>query len=180
MPFSASTSSILAYCYHDQTKDLPCILLGTARFTESSLCNHHRNTCERPVLLTEDLLAETHCIPVRHCVFDLPRFTWAEALADRIDPVPQEKNTILLSKICGVCVHHIGRHGPDLSCLFRRQSCGTLERRDRSDDSLQGISDFSGERRGIFLEVFETLSGKVLCHYEVKGNPHRWNGTGKP
>lgn len=170
----ASANSFLAYCYHDQTRGLTCLLLGTTHLADGSLAIITETPADDPVLLTADLLADIPCTPIRRGVFDLSRFVWAEALADKIDPLPQENDTILLSRICGICVHHRGRHGWRTCPAFPDGIPAELWNAE-TDPKIPcgaGIGFVRKEPR-LFLEVFDAASGKVLYRYEAKGNPLR-------
>ena len=170
----ASANSFLAYCYHDQTRGLTCLLLGTTHLADGSLAIITETPADDPVLLTADQLAEIPCTPIRRGVFDLSRFVWAEALADKIDPLPQENDTILLSRICGICVHHRGRHGWRTCPAFPDGIPAELWNAE-TDPKIPcgaGIGFVRKEPR-LFLEVFDAASGKVLYRYEAKGNPLR-------
>ncbi|MDR0980907.1 MAG: hypothetical protein LBL85_03905 [Methanocalculaceae archaeon] len=169
---ATAANSFLAYCYHDQTKGLPCLLLGTTRFADSSLTIITETPANDPVLLTEDLLAEIHCTPVRRGVFDLSRFIWAEALADRIDLISQENDTSLLSRICGVCVHHRGRSGWR-TCPAIPDGIPAELWNAETDPKIPCGKEigFVQKEPRLFLEVFDATSGKVIYRYEAEGDP---------
>ncbi|MDE2443750.1 MAG: hypothetical protein O0X49_05145 [Methanocorpusculum sp.] len=168
----SAANSFLAYCYYDGTGGLTCLLLTRTLFADGNLTILTETPADAPALLTADLLAEIHCIPIRRGVFDFSRFAWAETLAEQIDPVPQKNDTILLSRICGVCVHHFGRSGWRTCPAFPNGIPAELWNAE-TDPKIPcgaGIGFVQKELR-LFLEVFDAASGKVLYRYEAEGNP---------
>lgn len=167
-----TTNSFLTYCYYDETKGLSCLLLATTTFADGVLTIVTKMPADTPFLLTADQIAELSCTPVRRGVFDFSCFSWAETLAEQIDPVPQENDIILLSRICGMCVHHLGRNGWRTCPAFPNGIPAELWNAE-TDPKIPcgaGVGFVQKEPR-LFLEVFDAASGKVLYRYEAQGNP---------
>ena len=165
-------NSFLACCCYDPARGLICILLAETRINEGSITCLAPAPQDKPVILTGTQLAERTCTPVRRSALDTSPFAWAETAAETIDPSPQTNDTILLSRICGICTHHRGRNG--------WRSCPAFP--DRIPDELwnaetdpkipcgQGIGFVPKEPR-LFLEIFDPVSGRVIYRYEADGDP---------
>ncbi|MDU9377019.1 hypothetical protein McpSp1_16630 [Methanocorpusculaceae archaeon Sp1] len=165
-------NSFLAYCFYDTVKGLSCFVLGTTIFADQKLTFVSETPEDSLVTLDGCDLAERECTPLRSDVFDLSRFSYIEAEAEKRDPSPKTVEKILLSRLCGICIHHHGRNGWRTCPAFSTKIPDEIwnAEADPKVPCSEGIG-FVQKEPQLFLEVIDAASGKVVYRYEAVGDP---------
>lgn len=169
--YGSGYTHFLAYSYYED-RGLSCILLATVVFQNETLSIVTDTPEKTPVIISPDELRERTCIPLRRGIFDLSRYAYAEQLAEQRDPSPISNKPVFLSRLCGVCKHHRGRSGWKTCDAFPGGIPPELWNAE-TDPQLPcsaGIR-FSPKEPRLFLEVFDTSSGRVVYRYEADGDP---------
>ncbi len=170
--YPGTANSFLTYCFYDHANGLSCFLLATTIFNEGNLTIVSDTPPDMPVILPADDLAEKDCTPVRRGVFDLSRYSFAEAEAEKLDPTQRSAEKIYLSRVCGVCLHHHGRSGWRTCPAFPEKIPDEIWNAETDPKVPCGARiNFVPKNPRLFLEVFDAGSGRVVYRYEASGDP---------